>query len=100
MGIELEFEYSLVASVMADGRSAPDGNGTPYFYAKDVPLLRNRVREYMQSFKDTSLYGLLPIAVYSGTDAWNQLATSTEQGDIDMFREICSFIYESPLKKH
>ncbi|MBO4340752.1 MAG: DUF4855 domain-containing protein, partial [Bacteroidales bacterium] len=26
MGIELEFEYSLVSSVMADGRSGPDGS--------------------------------------------------------------------------
>lgn len=99
MGIELEFEYSLVASVMADGRSAPDGSGTPTFYAKDVPLLRSRVREYMDAYRATGLYGELPIAVYSGTDAWHQLATSPDPDDQAMFREICTFILDSPLKK-
>ena len=99
MGMELEFEYSLVASVMADGRSAPDGNGSPTFYAADVPLLRSRVREYMNAYKDTGLYGVLPLAVYSGTDAWHQLASSNDAGDKEMFREICTFITESPLKK-
>lgn len=99
MGIELEFEYSLVASVMADGRSGPDGAGNPTFYAKDVPLLRSRVREYMDTYENTGLYGQLPIAVYSGTDAWHQLATSTDPEDQAMFREICNFIVNSPLKR-
>ncbi|MBP5373400.1 MAG: DUF4855 domain-containing protein [Bacteroidales bacterium] len=98
MGVELEFEYSLVASVMADGRSGPDGNGTPTFYAADVPLLRSRVREYMQMYKDSGMYGTLPLAVYSGTDAWHQLASSKDEGDVQMFRDICNFITESPLK--
>lgn len=98
MGVELEFEYSLVASVMADGRPGPDGSGNPTFYAQDVPLLRNRVREYMQMYKDSGLYGTVPVAVYSGTDAWNQLATSTDTGDMEMFREICNFVLESPLR--
>lgn len=99
MGIELEFEYSLVASEMADGRSAPDGSGNPTFYAKDVPMLRSRVREYMDAYKATGLYGKLPIAVYSGTDAWHQLASSDDPDDQAMFREICTFILDSPLKK-
>jgi len=99
MGMELEFEYSLVASVMADGRSGPDGAGNPTFYAKDVPMLRNRVREYMQSYKETGLYGILPIAVYSGTDAMHQLATSTDSGDREMYHDLCQFIIGSPLKK-
>ena len=98
MGLELEFEYSLVASVMADGRSGPDASGAPAFYAADVPMLRKRVREYMQMYKDSGLYGTLPLAVYSGTDAWHQLASSNDPGDREMFREICTFITESPLK--
>lgn len=98
MGIELEFEYSLVASVMADGRSGPDGSGSPTFWLKDVPLLRERVREYMQAYKDSGLYGVLPIAVYSGTDAMHQLASSQEEGDVEMYEEVCRFIVESPLK--
>lgn len=98
MGIELEFEFSLVASVMADGRSGPDGSGSPTFYLKDVPMLRDRVREYMQSYKDSGLYGVQPIAVYSGTDAMHQLASSPDAGDRQMYEEICRFIIESPLK--
>lgn len=99
MGIELEFEYSLVASVMADGRSGPDGSGNPTFYAKDVPLLRSRLREYMQTYKDTGLYGEVPVAVYSGTDALHQLAASPDAGDREMYHDLCSFIIGSALKK-
>lgn len=99
MGMELEFEYSLVASVMADGRSGPDGAGNPTFYAKDIPLLRERVHEYMQTYKDAGLYGVIPLAVYSGTDAMHQLATSTDPGDREMYHDLCQFITGSPLKK-
>ena len=99
MGIELEFEYSLVAEVMADGRSGPDGSGKMVFTKADVPMLRGRVREYMQAYKDTGLYGVLPIAVYSGTDAWHQLAVSQDSGDSEMFLEICRFITQSAMKR-
>ena len=92
MGIELEFEYSLVAEVMADGRLAPDGSGNMVFSKTDVPLLRSRVREYMDAYCDSGLYGVLPIAVYSGTDAWYQLASSKDADDKAMFDEICGFI--------
>ena len=95
MGIELEFEFSLVASVMADGRSGPDGSGNPTFYLKDVPMLRDRVREYMKAYKESGLYGVQPIAVYSGTDAMHQLASSTDPGDKQMYEEICRFIIGS-----
>jgi len=99
MGMELEFEFSLVADVMKDGRSGPDGAGNPTFDAGDVPLLRSRLREYMQACKDAGLYGKLPIAVYSGTDAMHQLATSPDAGDKDMYRDLCEFIIGSPLKQ-
>ena len=92
MGIELEFEYSLVAEVMADGRKGPDGSGKMVFSLDDVPLLRSRVREYMDAWRSTGFYGELPIAVYSGTDAWHQLATSKDEGDREMFLELCRFI--------
>ena len=99
MGMELEFEYSLVAALMADGRSAPDGNGNPTFYAKDVPMLRERVRAYMQAYQETGLYGVLPLAVYSGTDAMHELAVSSDPDDRDMYHDLCQFIIGSPLKK-
>ncbi|MBR4809904.1 MAG: DUF4855 domain-containing protein [Bacteroidales bacterium] len=98
MGIELEFEFSLVASVMSDGRSGPDGSGNPTFYYKDVPMLRDRVREYMKAYKDSGLYGAMPIAVYSGTDAMHQLASSKDPGDVQMYEEICRFVLDSPMK--
>ena len=99
MGMELEFEYSLIAAVMADGRSGPDGSGNPTFHAQDVPLLRERVRAYMQAYEDTGLYGVLPLAVYSGTDALHQLATSTDPGDREMYHDLCQFLIGSRLKK-
>ena len=98
MGMELEFEYSLVASVMADGRSGPDASGNPVFYLKDVPLLRDRVREYIAAYKESGMYGVLPLAVYSGTDAMHQLASSSDEGDRTMYNEICRFIIDSPLR--
>lgn len=98
MGMELEFEYSLVASVMSDGRSGPDGNGAPVFYLKDVPMLRDRVREYMNAYKQSGLYGVLPLALYSGTDAMHQLASSPDPGDRAMYDEICRFFIDSPLR--
>lgn len=99
MGMEIEFEYSLVEEIMKDGRSGPDGSGNPTFYLKDVPLLRSRVREYMSAFKSSGMYGVKPVAVYSGTDAWHQLASSKEKDDIAMYLELCRFISENPLKK-
>ncbi len=101
MGIELEFEYTLVASVMADGRLGPDGSGNMVFSKADIPMLRSRVREYMDAYRNSGLYGELPVAVYSGTDAWHQLASSKDSGDRLMYQDICSFIIDSPLKgKH
>ena len=97
MGIELEFEYTLVAEVMADGRTGPDGSGNMVFTKEDVPLLRKRVREYMNAYRNAGLYGVLPIAVYSGTDAWYQLASSRDADDKAMFDEICGFILGGKL---
>ena len=99
MGIELEFEYSAVASVMADGRGAPDGNGNLVFYSADVPMLQDRVREYMDAYKQSGLYGVLPFAVYSGTDAMHQLASSADESDRQLYHDICHFIIESTLKQ-
>ena len=99
MGIELEFEYSMVASVMADGRPGPDMDGNDTFYASDVPALRSNFRDYLSAYGSSGLYGVLPVAVYSGTDAMHQLATSTDAGDRGMYHELCQFIINSPLKQ-
>lgn len=99
LGMELEFEYSLVADVMKDGRAGPDGSGNPTFYLTDVPMLRGRLREYFAGYKESGLYGVIPLAVYSGTDAMHQLASSKDIDDIAMYHELCRFIIDSPLKK-
>ena len=99
LGMELEFEYSLVADVMKDGRAGPDGSGNPTFYLTDVPMLRGRLREYFAGYKESGLYGMIPLAVYSGTDAMHQLASSKDIDDIAMYHELCRFIIDSPLKK-
>lgn len=99
LSMELEFEYSMVEAVMKDGRTGPDGSGNPTFTYADIPALRDRFREYMTAFKDAGWYGVRPIALYSGTDALNQLATSSEAGDREIYNELGHFITDSPLKK-
>ncbi len=100
MGIELEFEYSMVEEVMKiPGIKGPDAQGNYSFTLSDVPSLRSRFREYMTAFKDSGLYGKERIALYSGSNAFFQLATSKENDDIAMYLELCRFISENPLRK-
>ena len=99
MGIELEFEYSMVEGVMkTPGIMGPDGSGNYVFRLADVPALRERFRAYMDSYRAAGLYGKRPVALYSGSNALWQLANSTEKDDIAMYRELCRFISESPLR--
>ena len=100
MGMELEFEYSMVEEVMkTSGIMGPDGAGNYVFTLKDVPSLRFRFREYMDGYKSAGLYGKKPIALYSGSNAMYQLAKSKEKDDIAMYMELCRFITENPLRK-
>ena len=100
MGMELEFEYSMVEEVMkTSGIMGPDGAGNYVFTLKDVPSLRSRFREYMDGYKSAGLYGKKPIALYSGSNAMYQLAKSKEKDDIAMYMELCRFITENPLRK-
>ena len=100
MGIELEFEYSMVEEVMkTPGIMGPDGQGRYVFTLDDVPALRTRFREYMNTFKDAGLYGKRRIALYSGSNALYQLASSSENDDIAMYLELCRFISDNPLRQ-
>ncbi len=92
MGMELEFEYSAVAAEMGPGVTGPDGFGRPIFTAKDVPALQGRVRTYMDKFKRAGLYGKAPIALYSGTDALTQLASSDDPSDRALYLDLCRFV--------
>ena len=100
MGMELEFEYSMVEEVMkTPGIMGPDGAGNYVFTLKDVPTLRARFQDYMTGYRTFGLYGKYPIALYSGSNALWQLANSKENDDIAMYRELCRFIIENPLRK-
>lgn len=99
MGIELEFEYSMVEGVMSiPCCMGPDAAGNYVFTLKDVPSLRGRFREYMDAFRESGLYGKERIALYSGSNALWQLANSPETDDIAMYHELCSFIDDNPLR--
>ena len=84
MGLELEFEYSMVETV---------GGAT------SAAKYRARFDEYLQWARSSGVWGSRSIALYSGTDAMHQLANSSAPGDRDMYHKLCHFIIESPLKK-
>ena len=91
-GMELEFEYSAVASEMTGSTMGPDGEGNLIFTSRDVPALQNRVRHYMKQFKDAGFYGKKSIALYSGSNALTQMALSPDAGDRALYDELCEFI--------
>ena len=99
LGMELEFEFSMVYDQMKNGRWGPDGAGSPTFTEADIPALRDRLREYMDAYKNNGFYGKRSVALYSGTDAFTQLGTSPDARDREMYLEICNFIAGSELKK-
>ena len=78
----------------------PDGQGRMIYTLADVPGLKDQFREYMTRFKDGGFYGKVPLAIYTGTDAMHQLATSTEPDDVALYREFCEFICGSPLRQN
>ena len=91
-GMELEMEYSCVLDRMPEGTMGPDGEGRLIYSRADVPALQDRVRRYMKEFKDAGFYGRKSIALYSGTDAFHQLAASPEKEDRALYDDICRFV--------
>ena len=91
-GMELELEYSCVLDQMPEGRMGPDGAGRLVFSRADVPALQNRVRRYMQEYKDAGFFGRKSIALYSGSNAFTQLAESALPEDRALYDEICRFV--------
>ena len=83
MGLELEFEYSMVEAVNGPSSAA---------------TYRSRFDDYLNWAKSSGVYGTRPIALYSGTDAMHQLAVSKLPGDRQMYEKLCEFIIASPLK--
>ena len=84
MGLELEFEYSMVENV----------NG-----AASARTYRERFEQYLEWARNSGVYGKRSIALYSGTDALHQLAASPLEGDRETYHQLGHFLIESPLKK-
>ena len=95
LGMELEFEYSAVADQMKPGVKGPDGEGRLIFDPSDVPALQGRVREYMRKYRDAGLMGKGSIALYSGSNALTQLATSPLAQDKALYDDLCRFVLEN-----
>lgn len=94
-GMELEFEYSCVAAEMIDGKLGPDGSGKLIFSASDVAALQGRLRRYIKEFKDAGFCGRRSVALYSGSNALTQLATSPIPEDRALYDELCEFVVEA-----
>ena len=99
MGMELEFEYSMVLEVMKRGLKGPDAEGNMTYTVEDVPMLRERFRDYMEWYRKYGLYGVNPIALYSGSNALYQLYVSSEPEDREIYHELCQFIINSGLRE-
>ena len=97
MGMEIEFEGShgenlATSSSILDYRK--DGTKNTEAYNN-----RERLRRYFENAKKYDIYGKKPLVLYSGTDAMNELATSTAEKDRIIYHELCQFIINSPLKE-
>ena len=68
------------------------------FGEEDVPALKEQFRDYMRKFNEAGLYGMAPIALYSGSNALTQLATSTSPEDRELYLELCIFVVNNPLR--
>ena len=114
LGMEFEFEGShgeggwsssetprVSSSILETVMTNYDAEGT----AKGAPnpqAARNkaRFREYMQKCKDYEIYGNRMLVLYTGTNAWVELANSTAPEDQTLYHETSQFFLKaSPLKQ-
>ena len=97
MGMELEFEGTHGEKVRPCSSILENlVNGEKNERAE---LNRGMLRDYFRYFKEAGFYGRVPIAIYTGTDAMHELASSTEPEDVEMYDEFCRFITDSPLRQ-
>ena len=97
MGMELEFEgthgegvhpCSSILENLVSGEQNPRAEAN-----------RAMLRDYFRYFKEAGFYGKVPLAIYTGTDAMYELASSDAPEDVAMYNEFCRFIIESPMRK-
>lgn len=77
-----------------DAQGTPKGSQNP-----QAERNRQRFREYMQNCKDFGIYGNKMLVLYTGSDAWAELAGSTAQKDKDFYHEVSKFFLLSGLKQ-
>ena len=96
MGMELEFEGTHGEGVRPCSsilEKLVSGEDNPRAAANKAML-----RDYFRYFKEAGFYGKVPIAVYTGTNAMYELASSTEPEDVALYHEYCRFVIDSPLR--
>lgn len=74
MGMELEFDHLLLGS------------------DEKAMMYKERLRDYLREAKAQDVYQKKPISLYSGTNAFYDLAHSRDAADVEMFNELCEFI--------
>ena len=112
LGMEFEFEGShgeggwsssetprVSSSILETVMTDYDAEGTPKG-SPNPQAARNkaRFREYMTKCKEYGIYGERMLVLYTGTDAWAELAASTAAKDKELYHETCRFFLNSPLK--
>lgn len=113
LGMEFEFEGShgeggwsssetprVSSSILETVMTNYDAQGTPKG-SPNPQAARNkaRFREYMVNCKNYNIYGNRMLVLYTGTNAWAELATSTAPADKELYHETCRFFLNSPLKQ-
>lgn len=89
MGIELEFEgthgESINSSILTYKK---DGSKNPY-----AATNKDYFETYLTKIKaESTLYGKKPIALYTGTNALYELATSTDEDDKTLYHKLGEFL--------
>lgn len=92
MGIELEFEgthgesiNSSILTKLANGSANPKAEAN-----------KTRFRTYLSKIKaESTIYKKKPIALYTGTNALYEIATSTDYEDQKLYHELCQFIIDA-----
>lgn len=86
---------SILETVMTgyDAEGTPKGQQNP-----QAARNKARFREYMTSCKDYGIYGKRMLVLYSGTNAWHELASSDDELDKELYHEFSRFIMDSELR--
>ncbi len=112
LGMEFEFEGShgeggwsssetprVSSSILETVRTSYDAEGTPVG-SPNPQAARNkaRFREYMAKCKEYGIYGERMLVLYTGSNAWTELATSADEKDKALYHETCCFFIDNPIK--